>query len=106
MVKIVAALHTLDFVDNSVRMIIADWSPVNHVTGGGSHAGGGSRPPSSGLSMLQGVVQPPSPTPEPCLVALAYARPQTLTESGELADPYGPDRLVDVILTALPACRR
>lgn len=40
-----------------------------------------------------------------CLVALAHARPQTLTEADELADPYGHDRLVDVILAALAACR-
>ncbi|HSK92164.1 MAG TPA: TetR/AcrR family transcriptional regulator [Euzebyales bacterium] len=40
-----------------------------------------------------------------CLVALAYARPQTLTNAGELEDPYPHQRLVDVILTALAACR-
>lgn len=39
-----------------------------------------------------------------CLVGLAHARPQTLTASGELADPYPPDRLVDVIVAALAAC--
>jgi AcrR family transcriptional regulator len=41
-----------------------------------------------------------------CLVGLTYARPQTLTDSGELADPYPRERLVDVILTALAACHR
>lgn len=41
-----------------------------------------------------------------CLVGLTYARPQTLTPSGEFADPYPQERLVDVILTTLPACRR
>lgn len=41
-----------------------------------------------------------------CLVALAYARPQSLTETGELKAPYDQEQLVDVILTSLPACRR
>ncbi|MBF8187171.1 TetR/AcrR family transcriptional regulator [Nonomuraea sp. K274] len=41
-----------------------------------------------------------------CLVALTHARPQTLTASGELAAPYSHDRLVEVILVALAACRR
>jgi AcrR family transcriptional regulator len=41
-----------------------------------------------------------------CLVGLTYARPQTLTASGELEDPYPRERLVDVILTALAACHR
>ncbi|GAA3159686.1 TetR/AcrR family transcriptional regulator [Planomonospora alba] len=40
-----------------------------------------------------------------CLVGLAYGRPQTLTASGELADPYPHDRLVEVVLAALTACR-
>lgn len=40
-----------------------------------------------------------------CLVGLVHARPQTLTAAGELADPYPRQRLVDVILTALAACR-
>ncbi|BCJ39275.1 TetR family transcriptional regulator [Actinocatenispora thailandica] len=40
-----------------------------------------------------------------CLVALAHARPQALTASGELADPYPRDNLVEVVLTALAACR-
>ncbi|WP_285489336.1 TetR/AcrR family transcriptional regulator [Amycolatopsis taiwanensis] len=41
-----------------------------------------------------------------CLVGLTYARPQALTASGEPADAYSQQRLVDVILTALAACRR
>lgn len=41
-----------------------------------------------------------------CLVGLTYARPQTLTASGEIADPYPLNRLADVVLTALAACRR
>ncbi|MEQ4304714.1 TetR/AcrR family transcriptional regulator [Plantactinospora sp. B6F1] len=41
-----------------------------------------------------------------CLIGLTYARPQSLTASGELADPYQQQRLVDVILTALAACHR
>ncbi|WP_228003141.1 TetR/AcrR family transcriptional regulator [Nocardia australiensis] len=40
-----------------------------------------------------------------CLVGLAHARPQTLTAAGDLADPYPQQRLVDVILTTLAACR-
>ncbi len=39
-----------------------------------------------------------------CLVGLTYARPQTLTASGELTDPYPQQRLVNVILAALAAC--
>ncbi|MGW0481454.1 TetR/AcrR family transcriptional regulator [Nonomuraea sp. NPDC003214] len=41
-----------------------------------------------------------------CLVGLTYARPQTLTAAGEVADPYPRERLVEVILTTLAACRR
>lgn len=40
-----------------------------------------------------------------CLVGLAHARPQTLSVAGDLVDPYPQQRLVDVILTALTACR-
>ena len=39
-----------------------------------------------------------------CLVGLTHARPQTLTTTGELAEPYAQQRLVDVILTTLAAC--
>ncbi|MEU8363855.1 TetR/AcrR family transcriptional regulator [Nonomuraea sp. NPDC048882] len=41
-----------------------------------------------------------------CLVGLTYARPQTLMAEGDFADPYAHDRLVEVILVALAACRR
>ena len=40
-----------------------------------------------------------------CLVGLVHARPQSLTASGDLVDPYPQHRLVEVILAALPACR-
>ncbi len=40
-----------------------------------------------------------------CLVGLAHARPQTLSASGGLADPYQQERLVEVVLAALAACR-
>ncbi len=40
-----------------------------------------------------------------CLVALTHARPQNLTATGDLTDPYPRQRLVDVILTTLAACR-
>lgn len=40
-----------------------------------------------------------------CLVGLAHARPQTLGPRGELTDPYPEERLVEVILAALAACR-
>jgi AcrR family transcriptional regulator len=39
-----------------------------------------------------------------CLVGLVYARPQSMTAAGELADPYPRDRLVRVILAAIAAC--
>ncbi|NYH55598.1 AcrR family transcriptional regulator [Nocardiopsis arvandica] len=40
-----------------------------------------------------------------CLIGLVYARPQSLGDSGELTYPYDRHRLLDVIMTALPACR-
>lgn len=41
-----------------------------------------------------------------CLVALAHARPQALGPHGELAELYPRERLVEVIMAALPACVR
>lgn len=41
-----------------------------------------------------------------CLVALAHARPQGPAAPDEGADPYPHELLVDVVLSALAACRR
>lgn len=41
-----------------------------------------------------------------CLVALAHARPQGPAAPDEGADPYSHELLVDVVLSALAACRR